>query len=308
VGGGQSASEYPKGNLIAALNRAIELGRLTSIDGVVDIDALHWSNACRTGFAARGCCHIANAMRPFSGKPGVQLVLPTNILGFGPICKNSDDLLHKYECSDLSGSPDLMVVGDILREVLNQSRELDPLLDSGADADDIISLGPLSEEALLRLISSGLPPKETEKVLIANSPLSDRVLQHFLETIDNTSVIEHVLLANSPLSVTTLLVLLEHVDNVGTLESLLLTNSPGVSETVLVRLLDVVDNANLLLDVLSANPDLSDTVLLSAIARMGRQSDITLLLLANCPLSPTVREAASEKLRQSEYRKLDECR
>ena len=54
VGGGQDASQYPKANLIQALNQAIAKGLLGSVDQIVDIDSLHWSNPCRAGLALVG--------------------------------------------------------------------------------------------------------------------------------------------------------------------------------------------------------------------------------------------------------------
>lgn len=308
IGGGQRAHQYPKTNLLDGLRRAVANGELAEVEHVVDIDDLHWSHACRAAFGARGCCHAANGTRRHSGHAGVQLVISTDVLGYGPVCKNEGDPLHRYECSDLSARPALERLTEVLGRILHQPRHIRARLEDGAGVAELIELGPLSDPALHEVIESDLSPREIEAVLVANAPLSDRVLQAFMDRVDAVPVLERVLLANTPLSSASLFTMLSSVEATATLEQVLVANSPGLHTDVLVEMMHHVDSVSTIENVLLANsPGLSDTALLEALAEIESSRSSSQVLQANCPLSPQVLDAAREVLRSRDFRDAASC-
>lgn len=308
IGGGQSATEYPKANLIQALNTALEQGLLGEVNRVIDIDSLDWSNACRAGLGARGCCHAANRVQEYSGQRGVQVMIPTAILTYGPVCKNMDDLLHKYECSDLSKHAPLQAFGGVLRAVLGQSNSVAELIARGASPSEVLALGPLSEQSLLAVLQSGWKSKDILAVLRANYPLTDRVLLLAAERLDHAKYIAEVLNESSPLSVSVMLAALRELDKAHELGDVLLVNSPKLPDSVIDGLLAEVDQKKVLEAVLLANsPGLSDLNLLGAIEQLGSDGDLVEVLLANCPLSGDVRAAAKRKLGSKHWEALAQC-
>lgn len=308
IGGGQADNEYPKANLIRALKEAIDAGELGTVNEVVDIDTLHWSNACRAGLGARGCCHLANATRLHSGHPGVQLIVPTTLLTYGPICKNPDDPLHKFECSDLSAHPPLQALGDVLRDVLAQAAGVRRQIESGSSPEDLISASPLSDEALIAVLRSDWKDKDKILVLEANQPLSDRVLLVAAEVLEQDNRMAALFGHSSPLSVRVMLALVNGMDNDEFLERVLLANSPGLPEAITLALMETVQQKNLVSDVLLANsPDLSDAELWAAIEALGKSPQLTEVLLSNCPLSAPVLEAAKAELSSRDFSKVEQC-
>jgi hypothetical protein len=308
IGGGQSASEYPKADLIAALEQAISHGLLGDVDEVVDIDSLPWYNECRAGFGARGCCHIANRSRQYSGHPGVQLILTTNILTYGPACKHPEDLLHKYECSDLSSRPALEALGDVLRSVLNNEASISELLAGGAKIGDLIALLPLSDSALLTIIAEGkFADEQLGRLLEAASPLSDRVLVAATEKMENEGVLSDLLIGNSPLSVDTLVTAVAEMDQRKDLLSVLLANSPGLPEAVLIDAISALGHKDEVRELLLANGPLSNEALLAAIQIMGNVDETVDVLLDNCDLTETVWDAAQATLSRKRHALLFGC-
>jgi hypothetical protein len=282
VGGGQSAGEYPKANLLRALEEGIAAGLFGEVEQVLDIDDQHWSNSCRASLGARGCCHIANGPREHSGHAGVQLIIPTDILKYGPICKNPDDLLHKYECSDLAAHPPLESLGNLLRDVLDQGPRVRVEIENGATPEELVSHYPLGEEALLAVLHSGWKEKDIIAVLEANRPLSDRVLLEAVEVLEHENWMVPLFANSSPLSVDVTLSLITKMQNHEFLSRVLVAGSPGQS----------------------------DTVLLAAIETMGSSPQLMDVLTENCPLSATVMDVARNTFAKSkkDLVRLEECR
>jgi hypothetical protein len=305
VGGGLPMDEYPKANIVAALEGAVRDGKLPSIRQIVDIDSLHWSDACRAAFAARGCCHSVNHLKQFSGKAGVQLVLSTNTLGYGPVCKVEGDPLLRYDCSELSSNADLAAIGDILRAVLGQPQQVRKILDSGGGVEELAELGPLGDPALIEIIQSELSPRDKATVLTSQSPLSNTVLTEFLLAVDNPHAIEQVLVANTPLSVVAMTLFVETVDTPWLVERVLLENGPWLPESVLLAALDQPYGRSLA-RLLVSLPDLTDPVLIKAVEVMKAWSAVA-VLRAHCPLSEEVLAAAEARLSKKDFRKIP-CR
>src|SRR5690606_14151789 len=104
-------------------------------------------------------------------------------LKYGPICKNADDLLHKYECSDLSGHAPLEALGNLLREVLDQPARVRKALKDKASVQDVLAESPLGDDALLAVLQGDWKDKDILTILEAQGRLSDRVLLAAVEEL-----------------------------------------------------------------------------------------------------------------------------
>ncbi|MBT3223347.1 MAG: hypothetical protein HN348_30095 [Proteobacteria bacterium] len=201
LGGGQTIDEWPKGNLFEAFTEAVADGELP-VGEVVDMDELYWAHPCRTGMPGRGCCNVANVGRQFVQHEGVQIIVPTQILSYGPAC-SLDDALTSYECSDLSSVPALAHLGDIIADVLNQPERVKDVLASSTGKKafkKIAAMAPLSDASMLAFLESEATDGRKTRLIKKMSPVSDSVLKSAFQNIVDQGKLDSILAKNMPVS------------------------------------------------------------------------------------------------------------